>query len=333
MSEMEDKPKPETGIYYKIVGSADCPRFARTENIARVLENKLNLCKTSIQIEMQHPAKWADYLKETAQQLGFQTHLLETAQRKARCLVWNFKTGRLVGGPKEFRKEVMAKYGLGPSVEWSKCIEIAKENAQLYTQQQSYIKVQEMHQANKKLALIVSGPPCSGKTTQCNLLKKKFGLVVVSPQEILDKHVAKSTVLGKAANMQIEQRLPVSESTLSAMLIEEVSSGDCKTKGWVLDGAPLTQTQALEMESAGIYVDAFIQLSLSDAEIFGRIDKDATPEDKKNTINQLRNHKANITGLTQIYNDELYCVGTSKSTIEVHNDVVNYIKDKVGFEL
>jgi len=321
-----------TGTYYRIVGAADCPRFARTENIGRVLQHKLDLSPKCIQIERYHPEQWLKYFEKTCEALGFLEFFKDRDKRKDQVLVWNPHTGRLLGGAKEFRKEIMHKYTLGPCITWSTCVAVAQENLELYNQQQNYIKAQKDFRESKKLQLIVTGPPCSGKTTHCKLLNEKFGVVVLSPAELISKHVKKRTKLGKAAIIEIEQRLPVPDSVLSDMLCEAIESKECKSNGFVLDISIFTEQQALDLE-ATVGVDVFINLSLPDANIFSRADDAEKPKTQKDIISKLRPFQQNIPKLKRIFEEVLFDICSDGTIPKVHDAIMKDVNTKVGFDI
>jgi adenylate kinase len=53
--------------------------------------------------------------------------------------------------------------------------------------------------SSSPLGVIISGPPAAGKGTQCELIKKEFGLAHISTGDLLRDEVKKGTSLGLTA--------------------------------------------------------------------------------------------------------------------------------------
>lgn len=52
---------------------------------------------------------------------------------------------------------------------------------------------------------------------------------------------------------------------------DRLNQDDCRTRGWLLDGFPRTQAQAMALEEAGITADCFLFLNVPDEILVGRV--------------------------------------------------------------
>jgi len=112
--------------------------------------------------------------------------------------------------------------------------------------------------------IIISGAPASGKGTQCELLKERYGLIHLSTGDMLREAVKKGTSIGKLAKGYMDKGLLVPDDVLIDMVQARLKEKDCCECGWILDGFPRTQAQAGFLKSAGIHADCFILLNVPD---------------------------------------------------------------------
>jgi len=96
--------------------------------------------------------------------------------------------------------------------------------------------------ASRPLALVLFGPPGSGKSTQANLLERTLGLLRVSPGDILRAHVARGDALGIEVRCGMRMGQLVPDEIVNRMIAERLTNPDCKS-GFILDGYPRTPNQ------------------------------------------------------------------------------------------
>lgn len=93
------------------------------------------------------------------------------------------------------------------------------------------------------MKLVVLGPPGAGKGTQCAKLAEHFGVPRISTGDILRRHVAEKTDLGKKAERYMREGRLVPDDLVIQMVRTRLAQPDA-AKGFVLDGFPRTREQA-----------------------------------------------------------------------------------------
>ena len=92
-------------------------------------------------------------------------------------------------------------------------------------------------------AVILLGPPGSGKGTQAKELAKACGIPHLSTGDMLREHASKGTPLGLKSKPIMERGELVPDSLVLKMVAERIERPDC-SHGFVFDGFPRTVTQA-----------------------------------------------------------------------------------------
>jgi adenylate kinase len=113
----------------------------------------------------------------------------------------------------------------------------------------------------RKRVVLVAGAPCTGKGTQCDYIVSRYGLVHISPGEILREHVRRDTELGRKAAPFMERGELVPTDVVLAIVKERLSRPDVTNRGCVLNNFPLTSEQAEAMQRS-IQADLFIELEV-----------------------------------------------------------------------
>lgn len=118
------------------------------------------------------------------------------------------------------------------------------------------------------------GPPGSGKGTQSDLLKEKFGLYHVSTGDLLRAEIKKETEIGKQVQQLMAEGKYVPESIVINMIKDKLLSDECKG-GVILDGFPRTvhQAEALDqmLQENNMKIDHVIQLEVDDVAMVERV--------------------------------------------------------------
>ena len=121
------------------------------------------------------------------------------------------------------------------------------------------------------IKIIIAGAPASGKGTQCELIREKFGVVHLSTGDMLREASAAGTEVGKLAQEYMSQGKLVPDEVIIGAVKERLAQPDCQQKGWLLDGFPRTGAQAQALVDAGIHADTFIFLDVPDEDLIERV--------------------------------------------------------------
>lgn len=119
--------------------------------------------------------------------------------------------------------------------------------------------------------LVISGPPASGKGTQCEWLVKAFHVVHLSTGDMLRAAIEANAPLGRDAKAFMDAGELVPDELIIELILDRLQRPDCVRHGWLLDGFPRTRAQALAMMAKGVVPDAMLVLEVPDGDIVQRI--------------------------------------------------------------
>jgi adenylate kinase len=117
--------------------------------------------------------------------------------------------------------------------------------------------------------IVVLGPPCSGKGTQCKRLAAKLGLIHFSTGDAFRDHVARDTELGRQARPFLERGCFVPDDLVINMIHSRLAEPDVLQHGCLLDGFPRTGDQAAELINH-IHIEQIVHLKVPDPVLLGR---------------------------------------------------------------
>ena len=92
-------------------------------------------------------------------------------------------------------------------------------------------------------AVVLFGPPGSGKGTQSKFLVAHFGIPQISTGDMLRYHIARGDAIGKAIEARMRAGSLVPDDLVNELVRERLSQPDC-ANGFILDGYPRTRQQA-----------------------------------------------------------------------------------------
>ncbi len=107
--------------------------------------------------------------------------------------------------------------------------------------------VEERMAGTKSPALLLFGPPGSGKGTQAVLLAESLGVPHISTGDMFRQHVKEGTELGRRVKAIMDSGQLVPDTLVNEMVEERLSRPDC-AKGFILDGYPRTVPQAAMLD-------------------------------------------------------------------------------------
>ncbi|CAL8078640.1 unnamed protein product [Calicophoron daubneyi] len=128
--------------------------------------------------------------------------------------------------------------------------------------------VAHVNQPPRNLALrtpriILLGFAGSGKTTQADLLSKKYGLIAVHCGDLIKREIANHSSLGRAMKSYAEREMAVPDAIVAEVVKSRLTQADCATKGWVLHGYPRSRQQAEILDSEGLQPNRVMVLDIA----------------------------------------------------------------------
>ena len=120
------------------------------------------------------------------------------------------------------------------------------------------------------MRLILLGPPGAGKGTQAAFICKHYGIPQISTGDMLRAAVKAGTPLGLAAKQVMDAGQLVSDDIIIGLVKERIAQPDC-ANGFLFDGFPRTIPQAEAMKTAGVKLDAVLEIDVPDAAIVERM--------------------------------------------------------------
>ena len=151
------------------------------------------------------------------------------------------------------------------------------------------------------LNIVLFGPPGAGKGTQSQKLINKYSLTHLSTGDILRSEIARGTALGMEAKQLMDRGDLVGDDIVIAM-IESKIDAEPHAKGFIFDGFPRTQAQAVALDDLlqkkGTAICAMLALEVNNEELVkrlllrgkesGRVD-DQNEEIIRNRVNEYNN--------------------------------------------
>lgn len=114
--------------------------------------------------------------------------------------------------------------------------------------------------------ICIVGPCGSGRTTQCKIVAKQYGLVHVDLAPLIRAYQ-------KANGKTVEDIPPeyMSDEELCSVVGKRLNQTDCVRKGWVLDGFPKTAAQAEFLRQSHLWPSRLIQIKIDEEEVVNRV--------------------------------------------------------------
>src|SRR3954451_24917568 len=125
------------------------------------------------------------------------------------------------------------------------------------------------------MRLILLGPPGAGKEPQEQRLVQLYGIVQLSPGEMLRAAVAAGTPVGLKAKDIMATGALVPDEIVIGIISDRFDQPDAR-KGFILDGFPRTvpQAQALDelLKKKHIRLDAVVELRVNESALLARVE-------------------------------------------------------------
>ena len=120
------------------------------------------------------------------------------------------------------------------------------------------------------MRLILLGPPGAGKGTQAAFVCEKYGIPQISTGDMLRAAVKTGSPAALEAKKVMDSGALVSDDIIIALVKERIVQPDC-ANGFLFDGFPRTIPQAEALKTAGVRIDAVLEIDVPDAAIVERM--------------------------------------------------------------
>lgn len=97
--------------------------------------------------------------------------------------------------------------------------------------------------------IVLLGPPGAGKGTQAKVLSERFKIVHVSTGDMLRAAAKEKTPIGLSAKSYMDKGELVPDKVVVGIVTERIAADDAKS-GFMLDGFPRNEAQAVEIDRA-----------------------------------------------------------------------------------
>jgi len=140
-----------------------------------------------------------------------------------------------------------------------------------------------LKEANLPIIWVLGGPG-SGKGTQCDLIRQKYGYIHLSTGELLRNEVLSGTARGLQLFKIMENGELVPVSEVMALLAEAIMSKVSSSKGFLLDGFPADLQQAQMFEETIASPTQIIFFEANDIILGERLKARGNFDDKEDSV-------------------------------------------------
>lgn len=183
---------------------------------------------------------------------------------------------------------------------------------------------------DKRFVIVLIGPTGSGKTTQSEFLKSKFGIPTVSADDLIKRNPA---ALAKYQEPGIDPGTPQTNPALNELVADRLKEMDLR-KGVVLDGYPATKDQADHLSSLvkklKLPSPVILQLDVPDNVDLQRLEKRKRDDDKPEQIaRRLKDYHRELDMIRSYYPEaNIWTIDGTKSASEVSKTIEAILNDE-----
>ena len=163
------------------------------------------------------------------------------------------------------------------------------------------------------LNIVLFGPPGAGKGTQSEKLIEKYGLIHLSTGDLLRNEIVKQTQLGLEAKQLMDKGDLVGDAIVIGM-IESKLDANPDANGFIFDGFPRTQAQAIALDDLlqkkGTAISAMLALEVDNEELIKRLlirgKESGRPDDQNEAIirNRVNEYNTKTLPLKNYYSEQ-----------------------------
>lgn len=193
------------------------------------------------------------------------------------------------------------------------------------------------------LNIVLFGPPGAGKGTQSQKLIDKYGLVHLSTGDLLRSEIANHTPLGMEAKAIMDRGDLVSDDIVIGM-IESKLDANPNAKGFIFDGFPRTEAQAIALDDLlqkkGTAISAMLALEVENDELIKRLllrgKETGRPDDQDESIisNRVKEYSNKTLPLKKYYSEQskfhsIHGIGTVESIFQELVDRITFVNAEI----
>ena len=188
--------------------------------------------------------------------------------------------------------------------------------------------------------LILFGKPGSGKGTQAEFVKKKYGLIHISTGDVFRYNISKQTELGVLAKSYMDKGDLVPDDVTIQMLEAEVNKTS-NASGFIFDGFPRTTLQAEMLDefliNKNLNISMTIALDVDDEILIDRLifrGKDsgrADDQDKSKIKNRFEEYNKKTSTLINYYRSQnkFFEIDGTGEVSEISQRIFNVIDSNI----
>jgi adenylate kinase len=147
------------------------------------------------------------------------------------------------------------------------------------------------------MRMLLIGPPGSGKGTQATVIAKHFGISHISSGELLRRHIADQTAVGRTAAEYVGRGDLVPDGIVMDILRKPVEAAS-RNGGYVLDGFPRTVAQAesayLVAKDLGARVQVALCLDVPRDQLIARLLQRAHTDGRDDDTEEVMRHRIEV---------------------------------------
>jgi adenylate kinase len=184
---------------------------------------------------------------------------------------------------------------------------------------------------DKRFLIVLIGPTGSGKTTQAEFLKRRFGIPTVTVDDLVQ---ANKAALARYKTAATNPKLPQLNPAIDELVAQKVTSLDL-TKGVALDGYPGSREQADHLAALASKLKLpppiVIQIDLADDIARQRVKKRARADDTPELIEErLKTYHREMDMIRSYYPEaNIWTINGNKPIAEVSSTIEAILNDEM----